>query len=63
MTRTSRNDIGKIVRDGKAYRALIERVDPWDKIYYHAKGSKKSRSLDLKWEKDSNKKIDYQARI
>ena len=50
MTRTSRNDMGKVVRDGKAYRALLERKDPWDKVYFHAKGNKKRSLQDFQWE-------------
>ena len=58
MTRTSRNDMGKIVRDGKAYRALIERVDPWNKVYFHAKGSKKMRKREFQWEVESSRDLD-----
>lgn len=51
MSKTKRNDMGKeIVRDGKAYRAMNERLDPWNKEYYHAKGMKKIRYKEIRWE-------------
>ncbi len=42
--------MGKVVRDGKAYRAMNERLDPWNKEYYNAKGMKKKRYKEMQWE-------------
>ncbi len=51
MSRTRRNDMGyEVVRDDKCWRALMEKKDPWDKSYYHAKGMKKIRYREYQWE-------------
>ncbi len=50
VSRTKRKDLdGRIVRDGRQYRALNEHTDPWDMgVPYKEKGSRKSSSMELR---------------